>query len=459
MSIRYLYLAVLTACFLAGSPRQRAFLVLLALFTNNLAASVGISLAPVKVIGVLSFGLIFLGRVRVERSFLGPLAPWFGWTLAVWAVGYALVPEVPEAQGFAQSPAGKPLVQLGTLCAAFSTVFVVAHGVRKPEDELWVLRAWVWLIAASGVACLVQVFSHRVLGAPLWGIQTFDGEQRYAVSRLPGLGVVYRANALAGEPKALGQAMVLGLGVLMLWWNVLRRDLRPAVLKGTVGLAVSALFLSFSTGAYLVATAAAGLGTLFARKSKSLRMSLIPAMLIGLITLPLWLSIGANVYEVRVEGKIERAMTGTGWGSDKEVPALRYLLDHPAAVITGVGLGTGPFYFAPYIENERFQEKFVDPNSGATRGIYAWGLVGWALLGLGLLTIVRRMPTTGPVEKTALLALALLYAGVYDTTYTWLPVCLGLFGTQLPAAVAPAEAPARSARSPATEPEGAHEVA
>ncbi|WP_299756158.1 O-antigen ligase family protein [uncultured Chloroflexus sp.] len=275
-----------------------------------------------------------------------------------------------------------------------------------------------WLVAGavSAIVALAQAGGFNLV--PLFGVKSGHGEDLVVTE-----GVV-RVTGVYGHPNNLGLAMgrVWPLAAALAWaaWQAQRRSIALAFAV-CAGLALAALGVSFSRGAYLGALAAAGVLLFFTVTPRYRRLLLIGGgVAVTLIAIA-----------ITVLG-IERLSLLTGSSAIRVATwraALAMLVDHP------LGIGLDQFLIV--------YQRYIDPALRDTNEIYTahphnvildlWLRGGpLLLLGLGWVTWrIVRTPSAQPTSAVAIGAAATiagaLIHGLVDAFYFWPDIAIAFW--------------------------------
>ncbi|MFN3372235.1 MAG: O-antigen ligase family protein [Chloroflexus sp.] len=275
-----------------------------------------------------------------------------------------------------------------------------------------------WLAAGTVSALVALAQAGGINLVPLFGVKIGHGTDLVAAE-----GVV-RATGLYGHPNNLGLAMgrVWPLAAALAWaaWQQ-RRRWAALTLAGWAGLALAALGVSFSRGAYLGALAAAGVLLFFTVTPRYRRPLLIGG----------GIAVALSAIAITVLG-IERLSLLTGSSAIRVTTwraALAMLVDHP------FGIGLDQFLIV--------YQRYIDPALLNTNEIYTahphnvildlWLRGGpLLLLGLGWVTWrIMRTPLAQPTSAVAIGAAATIAGalthGLVDAFYFWPDIAIAFW--------------------------------
>jgi len=433
--IQALIIAVFAICallFVFGDRRTRTLLALLSIFVAGFEVEIGIGLNLPSLLAILSGLLLATGNIEIAprcwRLFAGRMLLFFLWAFAVWLVGYYNLQEMDNAHyGWTRGSTIKPIIQLARCLCFVPFAVVVADGLSRTEDWRWFLTRWAGIATFSALLCIGQVAAHKFTGKTVGIYNAHTGDFRTAQTRIAGV-TLLRANGFAGEPKSQGMAMAISLCML-----VAARERNSLQLSRTkhltcISLVALAMLLTFSSGAMVMVPVLIGIMVLRRRggRARQIAVALLLLILASVVCFPQY---ARGIWQARLRKVVDLGMDirGTGWGMDKERPAMIYLIDNPALAVTGVGVGIGPYHFDKLIQDQRFRGKYVDPNGGVLWGLYSFGLIGTLLMFWGLWPEIggSGIDEEARFQTTTLLRFTLLYFVVY-TALWWLMIAIGI---------------------------------
>lgn len=439
-----LILLVYGGLFVVAGRRTRALLVLTSIFIANLELEVGVGLNAPVVLSILATVFLLSGRSAVHPRcrdlFSNRLLLFFVWVCVVSCVGMFCLDTVHDARyGWTRNSNVKPLVQLVRLLVLAPLAMVIADGIRSRADARWFLTNWTRIAVISASLCILQVGVYELTGTSLGTYRVHAREFELTFASI-GSETLMRASGLAGEPKAQGAAMAMSLCMLLATYG---RDIvacsRRLHLVCIVAVEV-ALLLTWSSGALAMTGILFGL-VLLTRPAKHTKIIVAVHAILLTVVLTLVPTLAGAIWKSRLTRIVDIACNvhASGYGEEKERPAMRYLLAKPHLALAGVGMGMGPYHFDRFVKLADFRRKYVDPNCGIVWGIYGFGLVGCCLLLAGLMPEFRgsgMAPCLAPVNLLVL-RFAILYF-IVATPLWWLVVAAGLAcapGTQQQAAI------------------------
>ncbi len=333
--------------------------------------------------------LFITGIYKYDKSFIRNFDVFFLWLIIVSVIGYIFVPQAMATTGWARGSDGKPIIQFLTFLITTSFFLISYNALKEERDINWFFKSWIKVALLSASLCYIQSFYFLIYQQPLWSVFRVNDATALATFELLGTRI-QRANALGGEPKQQGMHLIYGLMLLLYLCNrdvaIFSRRRCNAYILFILG----AIILTSSTGSYLALV----LYILFILVSNSYEVKKSIIAIFSLIILGSGLAVGfsqsGTSTEVSIFDKAEEFVTGLEddsqsnlYGGDKELPASRYLMQNPLVGITGIGIGTAPFYYETLIP-ERWKGLYLTPNSGLLWCIYSFGIIGSLLFLLSI---------------------------------------------------------------------------
>ncbi len=312
------------------------------------------------------------------------------------------LPEAHIAGGALRSPSGRSVAQLVMLFFVAAPLVIAARFCHSPHLLIELANAYVkssLILAAVGY---LQMFIWYGTGENPFPIGLFDtlvtGKQdqyRSGLFVLDGLDV-YRMNSFGGEPKNLGQALVIALLVLIWGFNagivsIARRFMAKALFL------LVAIFLTQSTSAFmllalgLIIMTIAGAMEAAANWRRVVGFAAIGTIvaLVGFVVVNLWFNLPvADLIAARTHVRFSESEFGLL--DDFDAAIVDFLAEHWAALLFGVGVGNvhlfANSYLTPDVAEFAGGTSFV-AKLGFLRIVSETGIIG----GLLLLFFVSRL--------------------------------------------------------------------
>ena len=398
--VGYLYV-VLFLCistYLAARNPKRALLWAVALLPwFGLDMDIGLRVTAFQLF-ILPIVIIYVIRGLPISLAVGqhvvPLALFIGYALAVTFVMLPFLPEVEIAGGVLRTPIARSLVQILVLLFTVLPLLLGARLLRTQQSLVDVARIYLGsslLLAAIGY---LQMGIWYATGENPLPIAYFDTlvtgkADQYRSGAFPLEDItVFRMNSLGGEPKHLGQALVVAFLILTMGFNVRLKPIASMFAAKATFLLV-AIFLTQSTSAFMLLVA--GLLGIFAFGSgalKGLRVARVLAIaaaiaLAGSAIVTYWLNLPvAELIAARTSERFYASEYDYGFLDDFDAAVVSYLSGHWISLLFGVGLGNvhlfADSYLAPRVAAFAGGTSFV-AKMGLLRIVSETGLIGAVL--------------------------------------------------------------------------------
>ena len=363
-------------------------------------------------------GLVPLGRMAL------PLV-WF-LTYAV-LVSLAILPFLPEpeiAGGALRSPTGRAVTQLIMLFFTVAPLFVAARLCRHPDSLIELAGAYVKSCLVLAAVGYLQISIWYRTGENPFPIGFFDtlvtgGQEQYrsGLFGFDGLNV-YRMNSFGGEPKNLGQALVVALLLLVWGYSAGIAALARRFMAKALVLLV-AIFLTQSTSAFVLLAVGLAVVIMTGATGWASRQRLVGLLVIGVtvavlgaLLVGIWLDLPvATLISMRTVGRAGESELG--WLEDFDAAIVAYLAEHWTALIFGAGIGNIHLFADPYLLPEvaifAGGTSFV-AKMGFLRVVSETGVIGALLMLLFLLVLWRGAHNVvGQTARPAIVIAVLAY--------------------------------------------------
>lgn len=338
------------------------------------------------------------------------------------------LPAVASGDSVLRGPTARAVIQVLLYLFALSPVVLVPWLLRGSADAQRALRLYLASLVVLAGLGWVQLgiwyglgFNPMPTGAfnvALGGPAALLHEGLFDFSAIR----IYRMNSLAGEPRNLATALTLGL--LFIQAIALAGKARPGWKLGAIWLfLLISMIATFSTSGALIwpVASAALLPAMWLAGVRIQRSRAAIGIGLAAIVLPVLIGIGAAelngipVLDLLAERTLDR-ITADGAVEDYDLAITDYLDAHPAAAVSGLGLGNAHLYATPYLDPlfALYAEGTVfTGKTGIVKFVSEVGLIGFALfLGWYLALVwqtraaVGRDPVLAPAVPMALMALA-----------------------------------------------------
>lgn len=359
---------------------------------------------------VTAYQIVLLGTVigvgsrapfrRGDKRTVIPGAMWLyvAYCVGITALMLPMLPDMTVVGGLMRSPQVRPLAQLAVMFLLMSPLLLIPRQCGTWADIEAIGKAYILGCVALSVIGLGQVAVWYATGAnplPIGLINSLAGGRDADVLRSGQFewdgSMVYRMNSLGGEPKDLGQGLVVG--VLILWAGnlLLNRHVgrRTTVVSALLLLSV---FLTQSTSAYALLAAGVLTGVfasfvMSARISKAAKRRVETYCVAGL-TIALGGLLFVDTQRLGTIGEQigdlmqERTTGRETYIEDADETVLSFLADQPRYAIFGTGMGTTHLFAMPYLPTKYayyMQDTTLPFKSGILKIIAETGAIGLLL--------------------------------------------------------------------------------
>ncbi|MCG8557600.1 MAG: hypothetical protein MJD61_20275 [Proteobacteria bacterium] len=402
-----LVLALATA-FASRNPRQAVRLAVFLVPWEGLEADLGLRITAYRVAAGALLIVSLLPSSRAARR----ISPWprtyiaFLAFAAIWTV--LQIPELPEYSVYAgslRSGTTRLLSQCAILILQFAPLAAIPKFVGEMDHIAELGRVYIMSCLALAAVGFIQIAVWFLAGVdplPVGVLEAVLGHgselgrvQRSAYLNTAGA-TFLRMSSLGGEPKGLGQSLVVALLMLQVARGVTRSRPATTAVWAILGLAT---MLTWSTSAFFLWTLGTGTHLIVTQMLKSVRgprpraLGVGPRVLTGAVLLTTGLAFSGlfgspeDVGEVMEQRTIAREAV-----EDFDAVVLDFLRAEPDRLVAGAGVGAVHFYahrfipakYAHYMVGNVFAAK-----STLLRVVSETGVIGLALLGLAIAGTLR----------------------------------------------------------------------
>jgi hypothetical protein len=368
MAIAVILAILLGMAWLSARQPRAAFLVAIFLIPwGGLDFDAGLRLTGYQ-LALLPLCLVMLVRATQPgwsppRLFGGGLLAALALYAIVWSllqVGF--IPILKVGDGALRGPMARAILQILLFVFSLAPVVLAPILLRDSADVRQALRIYLVSLIVLAFIGWVQILSWYGLGynpipvgavsIALGGTDAYIREGRFIFDSLN----IYRMNSFAGEPRNLATALVLGM--LIVQAIALATPTIPgrrlAAIWGFLFLSTVATFST--SGAVIWAVGTALLLPIMLvfripiqRSGKSIMiggLAIVMPVIIGIVVAE---AQGVPVLNLIAERTFDR-LDSAGAVEDFDLTITQYLLDRPASIMVGTGLGNAHLYAAPYLD-------------------------------------------------------------------------------------------------------------
>lgn len=282
----------------------------------------------------------------------------------VWSIAQIPFLESRElAGGVLRSAELRAISQILMFWLTVSPIFLVPAIIKNIEDLVKMGRIYLISVFFLATVGWLQLIVWRMTGSDPTPIGFFSNLLTGVEEHRSGImvfkdSIIYRMSSLAGEPKGLANALVVGLALI-------QTGLRP---KGNKGLWLwlyffAAMIATFSTMGFVM-WFVASVFQLFLASRQTLQLSKIirvkpVTVALGIFLIPVaaglifYTESGKNLTEIIEQRTVDRAQESEhGLMEEYNVAVYEFLKEKPWIAMTGVGLGNVHLYAYPYLPME-----------------------------------------------------------------------------------------------------------
>lgn len=407
----YLNIAVILICivgifYLFKKPLYTFYIAIFFLPFKSLYLWVGTNIDIWKILSAASFliyGPTFLlkdyNRIKSNRYF-HLLLFYIFYVVLITIIFLFVIPAKDKhtvVGGFFKNE-GRYIYQIGLFIITINLILWPVYVIKKEEELFRIFRIMFYSVAVLSILGIIQEMSIMFIDYdpfPIHRPTGFDYEGGSLV--IPGAETRHRMNSLAGEPKHLGIALIIGMVIILLHKlngkNIIKYDFI------FLAIFLICLVLTYSTTGYVWFGVAMMLIAIL-YKSKLSR---------GIIGLLFAAGITMIVIHYNTAGEpapyIIKTINKTGLEVQDEAVS-DFFKNEPYYAITGLGLGNIHFYADDYLPPRfpLFRDMPFKGNSGIFLLLGDVGLLGMFILGIlviGLIKSIRNYSTGFYGEMTS----------------------------------------------------------
>jgi hypothetical protein len=378
----YVAVAALTLLFLGLNPRWLPAMMVLVMPTGNfdLEGPVTFTLSKiVLLIFVITLPAQIAAAAREVRRIRIPISlGLFLLVVIISTMGSLAWSGSVQSEGFdvLRDPIFRPIVQIASLCLRASAF--VAIQMWASDDASWarICKATLFastLVAGYGVYQIIGYYD----GWPIMAIHRAQADLSggYAFFALGSL-KIFRVGSFAGEPKVAAEFLMPSIILIIFARSTAIVRLRSWLTSTPIlVLHVVVFILTFATSSLFgIFLSLPMLAYLLWGLPGRLRIDRLFVALVflciamgALITMGGGQEVASEIFRARTTDRVETTNT-------PERAAYDYLVDHPSALVTGIGWGNASFYLRPYFDPEYYRPLTVSLNSGYLQILLEGGL-------------------------------------------------------------------------------------
>jgi hypothetical protein len=378
-------LTVLGIIFLFKKPLYTFYIIVFTLPFKSFYLWIGTNLEIWKILSAAFF--VFYGPFLLIRDynniknncFFHLLMFYIFYVLTLTIASYFTIPEYDKhlvSGGFFKNE-GRIYFQMVLFFMTINLVLIPLYVINNREEIFQVLKIFVYAVLVLAILGIAQELSIRLLNYdpfPIYRPTGLDYIRGYVY--VPGMEAVHRINSLAGEPKHLAIALVIGITIILLYrlngMRIIKYDLL------SLSLFLICLILTYSTTGY-VWFAIIMLTIMFIYSFK------MPKNLFLIVTITLLTMVVIYFFSGGLQSPYIRETISKVGLEVQDEAVLKSFLNNPLYSVTGYGLGNIHFYAMQYLP--KYFPLFKDtPFKGNTGFFLLLGDVG--LIGIITLTML-----------------------------------------------------------------------
>lgn len=377
---------ILLTIWIGATKPERILYILPAAITFNFFIPTFIELTPFKVVPILLVIVATLTGKRNYFKFKGSFwiylfLFWFTLCFALsffWAYAY-------DYFGLPQSPYKRFFIQFINYFNLFTVYIVTKTECSDKERFNLFVKGFIITTTILCVYGLYQLIAYR-FGLPFrWIVYGASGNAIQKITeRWDPEELIFRINSLANEPKRLSYVLPLSIflivGMRRAYGDAFMSKLRANFL---ILFHIAMTFFTYSTSLYFALALffpLIYLLGLFKKTQRDYTKALTLAMLMVVLSLPLYYDYALKVYDMVVTVKLQGMQKYSQYKKPEEF-AVEVLRSNPESAALGVGLGGWSFYFVKKTGDTRFIFKtgYLLMNSGVAIMLFDLGLIGFLL--------------------------------------------------------------------------------
>ena len=408
-------LALLAVAFSYERPRQGVLVCAFLAPWSGLDVDLGLRVTAYQLAlaGCICGVVVRGGRQGRQRATAVPLPMWLYLAYSV-GITLAMIPFLPDLDvvgGAMRSQYLRPIAQMAVTALVMSPLLLIPRIMSGWADVVAIGRAYVAgcvVLAVIGLAQITLWYTSGVDPLPMGYVNSLltGGEEntlRSGQFEWDGF-MVYRMSSFGGEPKGLGQSLVVGLMVVLAGLlgggsGAGRKEMRIGVL-----LLVS-IFLTQSTSAFALLAVGIIVGGVLMLSSGSKMRSAAKRRLFqsSVLAVAAVATVLLFVDPERISAVGERAesllrlrtVDRESYVEDSDETVMAFLLDQPRYAVFGTGLGTTHLFAMPYLPTSyarHMQDTTLPMKSGWLKLVAETGILGLTLFLLGAYSCTRGRP-------------------------------------------------------------------
>ena len=441
---KFTFLLVLFFVFLwicIRNPKRGFLWAIFLLPWFGLEIDVGVGITPYQVMImclVISIPLFNRGfKLRTEN--LSRALKVFIFYAVIWsAIQITILPESTEViRGGLFRSSLRPIAQIVVFLLVLVPILIAPRCMRDKEDIVKMGKMYVLSAVILAIMGWIQIIIWNVTGInplPIGLVDSLFSGQGWGTQGglITHMGVnIYRMNSLSGEPKGLGQSLVIAMLLIQIVFSNMEQSPKTCRTLRLIWifLAISVIATMSTSAFYLWILGSIAqfiakpiFGVQKRRHSVFLLITGISCFLIA-ASIFTYADQNRNHTSSFTTSLLGKRTYKRGVIEDFDGLVITYLLNNPAKIVFGLGLGNAHIYAAPYTQEamnlfnfarreDKYGTVFV-AKSGYLRLISELGIVGFGLLFYGVwwhIKIIRKNKSLNySVEDNGLINVVFLF--------------------------------------------------
>lgn len=399
------------------SPRRGALFCVFLLPWWGLEIDVGVRITAYTLAVAALVPAVLLRRNRSDGFRADSKASdgflWFAVFTVAWSLSQVyFLPEATVAGGALRGPVMRAILQVFVFGLSICPVFLLPLALRTIPDLMKAGRMYIvscYCLAALGAAQIGIWYATGKDPLPIGILNQLIGGYNAEFTRsgmffFEGQSI-YRMSSLGGEPKVLGQSLVIAM-ILLLGSQIYSS--RPLTMKGLLAwlFLLLSVFATQSTSAFgllVIAVAVMTVASLVSSRRRSIRAGLATGATVAFAAGVLAVGIlvagdlrAERLFTWATDVLMERTVGRGSMVEDFDQAILGFLNDQPENYWTGVGLGNIHLYADPYLSatTRRYAGgRVFFAKSGYLKLISESGIIGLCLFLFACLRLLSRLNT------------------------------------------------------------------
>lgn len=370
--------------YIFNKPRYALYIIIFSFPLKNFYIFIGTSFEIWKLLSLafLLFKMpIWIGSFKYRfKPFMIWFGVFFGYVISITFVNYLMLLNINinEMAGGWFKNEGRMIPQLVLFILTINLFFIPYYVLRNNNEIIKAIKVLLWSICLLSFFGVIQLFTVKLLGTNPFPIKGIGGVSHTAYI----MNSVFRINSLAGEPKHMALAMVVGISILLLGRINKARIIKYDLIF--LFLFMFNLFYTFSTTGYVLFLVS--IFIIFLIKG----LFNYRVIMIGIVLLISSVVLASYSSKLTTDTMHKQFSKADFEIQDRTIRD--YFLDKPIHGLMGTGLGNIHHYAVKYfpVSFPLFRDTPYKANSGILFTIADYGLIGLIILCVMIMGIFKR---------------------------------------------------------------------